>query len=121
MKVELKVSDKVTITAEGETQLDVFEQLGTLQEVFGERSCGKCDNTNLTFRVRRVTKGKAEYIYPELQCRSCYAKLTFGQKMEDKTLFPHRKNDDGTPKGMRKDGKSSRGWVIFNKETNTEE
>lgn len=114
MKVEVKVSDRVTVTAEGETQLQVFEQLGTMQEVFGEKECGKCKKTDLTFRVRKVTKGKQEFVYPELQCRSCWAKLTFGQKMEDKTLFPHRKNEDGSEKGKR-------GWVVYNKETQQEE
>jgi hypothetical protein len=116
MKVNFKVNNKVTVTAEGETQLEVFEQLGSLQEVFGEEKCGKCGGDSLAFRVRHVTDGKKEYTYPEMQCRSpkCFAKLSFGQQMESKNLFPKRKNEDGTEKGKR-------GWVIYNKETGKEE
>lgn len=130
MKVEYKLNDRVTVVGEGDTQLEVFETLATLEEVFGDRECGKCGSRNLGFRVRHVQDGKKEYTYPEMKCNECHAKLAYGQ-MEGGKLFPVRferkdgeyvkVNDKNVPLGKKKDGKWSYGWVKFNKETNKEE
>ena len=126
MQVSVKLNNRVTVTAEGEKHTDLFHQLVALQEVFNDGGCGKCKSENLSYRIRKTTdeKGKKEYLYYELTCLACYAKLTFGQS-ENGALFPVRyqreegeylkdANGKNVPKG-------NRGWVKFNKETNKEE
>lgn len=126
MKVELKVSNAVTITAEGESQLDVFKNLASMQEIFGEKKCGKCHGVDLVFRVRNVKDGKKEYEYPELHCsnKDCRAKLSYGQ-MEGGSLFPVRYERKDSENVKDKDGKNivvgSWGWKRYNKETGKEE
>lgn len=124
MRVEYKVNDKAVIVAEGETQLEVFQNLASMQEIFGESHCGKCGSEHINFRVRNVKDGKKEYTYPEMQCQKCWAKLAYGQ-MEGGALFP--------VKFMREEGeylkdangklipKGTKGWVKFNKDTGKEE
>ena len=51
MKVT-KTIGNLTVEFEGETQKDIFKQLSVLEEVFGEKVCGKCGSTNLRFVVR---------------------------------------------------------------------
>lgn len=125
LKVETKVNSKTTVVAEGETPLDVFTTLATLQELFGEEKCGKCGCENLTYRVRTVGEGKKTYTYPELVCQNweCRAKLSYGQ-MENGGLFPVRYvREDG--ENVKVDGKNvvkgSWGWVKFNRDTGKEE
>lgn len=126
MKVSVKLNDRVTVEGEGETQLDVFRNLASMQEVFGESSCQKCNSSNLQFVVRRVQDGKKEYEYPELRCKGdkCYAKLSFGT-MEGGQLFPvrHERKDgeylkDENGKNIPR-GKN--GWVRWNFDTKKEE
>lgn len=123
MKVEYRISPRATVVAEGDTQLDVFTSLASMQEIFGESKCGKCDSEDIQFKIRTVKDGKKEYTYPEMQCRKCWAKLSYGQ-MEGGALFPVRY--------LREDGeyvkvddklvpKGTRGWVKYNKETGKEE
>lgn len=126
MQVQIKLNDRVTIVADAEKHTELFSQLVALQEVFNDGGCGKCNKTNLQYRVRKATdeKGKKEYLYYELVCSNCYAKLTFGQS-DDGVLFPIRyqreegeylkdANGKNLPKGVR-------GWVKYNKETGKEE
>lgn len=126
MQVQHKINDKITIVVDGDTQLDVFQKLARMGEVFGETHCAKCKKDNISFRVRNVKDGKKEYNYPELVCNNsdCRAKLTFGT-MEGGELFPVRfernegeyvkdKNGKNVPKGTW-------GWVIYNRETGKEE
>ena len=114
----------VTLLADGENPLEIFEKLAMLQEVFCEDKCGKCGNTALSYRVRKVQDGKKEYTYPELGCNKCYAKLTFGQS-DDGRLFPVRYQRKDKEYIKDKDGrnipKGSNGWVKYNKETGKEE
>jgi hypothetical protein len=128
LKVQLRVSPTVHVVAEGETQMDVFQQIAEMQEVFGEQKCGKCGCTDLSYRVRKVPDGKkSEFSYPELVCQNkdCWAKLSFGQAKEDGKLFPVRFERDGKEYKKDANGKNirrgSNGWVKFNKETNKEE
>lgn len=119
-----KTYGKTTITADGSTQLEVFTNIASMEEVFCESKCGKCNSEEINFRVRNVTEGKKEYVYPEMVCKKCYAKLTFGQS-EGGKLFPVRfEREDGEYK-KGPDGKNiqkgSHGWVKYNKETGKEE
>lgn len=132
LKVSRRLNDAVTVVAEGDTQLDVFKQLASLGEVFGEQCCQKClakgktveQASNIEFRVRTVIDGKKSYEYPELSCKTCYAKFTFGQS-EGGSLFPvrHERKDGEFVKDANgaRIMKGTKGWTIFNKQTGKEE
>lgn len=90
MKVQAKISPQIIIEIEGSTQKDVFDQLATSSEVFGEKCCGMCKGTDISFGKRIV--GTDEYY--ELVCKTakCGAKLSMGQSKKNKgELFPIRK------------------------------
>jgi hypothetical protein len=90
MKVKYKVSDKLEFELEGGGQKEVFKELATIQEIFGEEKCGVCGSTNLRFVVRNVESND----YFELRCVNCSALLAFGQHKKGGTLFPKRKDDN---------------------------
>ena len=90
MKVTKKIGN-LTIEFEGETQKDIFKQLSSLEEVFGETTCGKCGSENLRFVVRE-NDGNEFY---ELRCLDCGAKLSFGSHKKGCCLFPRRKDAEG--------------------------
>ena len=69
MKVTCQVSDALAFELDAKDQTDVFEQLSSLQEVFGETTCGKCGKTDLRFVVRENDGNK----FYELRCKSCGA------------------------------------------------
>lgn len=135
LTVEKRINDSTTVVAQGETQLDVFNQLASMQEVFGERECAKCGDPYIQYRTRKASKGKGksakEFYYPELVCTNpkCRAKLSYGQA-EGGLIFPIRyeretNEDDVTVYVKDENGrnipKGKWGWVIYNKETGKEE
>lgn len=129
MLAELQVTNKLKVTASGDNPLELFKELSTLQEIFGEGSCKKCikdkkPGTNLTYRIREVPDGKKVYTYPELVCQDCWAKFTFGQSDEG-ALFPVRYLREGKEYKKDADGKNipkgEKGWVRYNKDTGKEE
>lgn len=93
MKLKYKVSDKLEFELEGAGQKEVFKELATIQEIFGEEKCGLCGSTNFKFVVRNVDGND----YYELRCSDtkCKAILAFGQHKKGGTLFPKRKDDNG--------------------------
>jgi hypothetical protein len=101
MKVRLTYG-KVQIEGEGDTQKDVFKQLAALTEVFRDEPCGLCGKSDCVLTVRRVpdpkSKGKKEFEYFERRCLTpkCGGRLAYGQHNEGGSLFPKRKNDDGS-------------------------
>jgi hypothetical protein len=109
---------RITVTLEGKTQTDLFEQLAQFQEVFENTVCernGKRSD-NVRFVVREDDEANKYY---ELVCQDSdkelwHAKLAFGQHKKGGTLYPKRKDKDGT---WLKNG----GWVKFNKEKGVEE
>jgi hypothetical protein len=120
MQAQLKVSPNVIVTAQGDTQADVFRQLAEMQEIFGQAKCGKCGCTELRFVVREVD-GNSFY---ELRCtnKECRAVLTFGQNRDGAkkgNLFPHvRENTKGTIMGLTPgDWLPDGGWLRYNSET----
>lgn len=120
MQVQMKVSNNVIVTAEGEKQTEVFEELAQLQEIFGEGKCGKCGSTELRFVVRQVEDDK----YYELRCTKCYATLSYGSKKKPAgNLFPHRKENDNESimGGKLKSGDKlpNQGWLIYDSKTKT--
>ncbi len=125
MKVQVRVSPTTVITAEADNQLDLFKQLASLTEVFGEPACAKC-GSEYAYRVRTVGEGKKQYSYAECVCKNkdCRSKLAFGQS-EDGALFPKRYvQKDGEyvlNENGRKTVKGSWGWAAYNKESGEEE
>lgn len=100
MKVRYEISDKMTIEIEGQTQKGIFEELGTLQEVFGEDTCGKCKSQSVRFQVRVVN----DNTFYELKCNDCGAALSYGCHKKGDTLFPKRKDSEGN-------WLDNKGWV----------
>lgn len=102
MKVIRHLSPLVSLEVEGETQLAVFDEISKNTEVFGIDECGKCKGHDIRYVTREVVKeekGKSKtYTYRELRCQNkdCKARLAFGQHQEGSTLFPKRKNEDGS-------------------------
>jgi hypothetical protein len=106
---------RFAVEFEGAGHKDIWAQIGSFQEVFEEPCCGKCQNDDLRFVVRKTTDGKKEYDYHELRCVKCGAKLAFGIMNDGSgSLFPKRKDKDGKAVGTR-------GWVKWNPETEKEE
>ena len=105
MKIK-KTIGNLTVEFEGETQKDIFKQLSSLEEVFGESVCGKCESGNLRFVVRE-NDGNEFY---ELRCLECGGKLAFGAHKQGGGLFPRRKDADG---GWLTD----KGWQRWNPKT----
>jgi hypothetical protein len=111
MKVTYQ-SGKLTASFECDTQKDLFAQLSSFQEVFGQEACGKCGCSNLSFIVRENDGNE----YHELRCDSpeCRAKLSYGVNKKGGGLFPRRKDSDGN-------WLPDSGWVKWNPKTKTAE
>jgi hypothetical protein len=116
MTLKLNMRSPVgTFQIEGQTQMEVFEAIATIQEVFSEDRCGLCGCEDLKYVVRTVEKFK----FPELHCLNiaCQARLSFGQNQEPLkgSLFPIRKLMDKTCQPNRKKGKYGKhnGWTKY--------
>ena len=83
---------------------DAFKELAIFQEVFDETNCQLCKNDDLQFVVRTVDNND----YYELRCKSCFAKLAFGQHKSGGSLFPKRKLASG------EFDKENKGWHKWN-------
>jgi len=91
MKLKYKVNDKLELELDGNGQKEIFKELATIQEIFGEEKCGICGSSNIKFVVRTVEGND----YYELRCADCVAILSFGQHKKGETLFPKRKDEQG--------------------------
>ena len=91
MKALYNVNGKLQFEVEGSGQKELFKELATIQEIFGEEKCSACNKTNIRFVVRNVESND----YYELRCNDCGSVLSFGQYKKGATLFPKRKDDDG--------------------------
>jgi len=111
MQIQFKVNPKLIITLEGDKETDVFEQLASVQEVFGQNTCGKCGCEDCKFVVRSE---KEENKYYEMRCPQCHAALSFGCHKKGGGLFPKRKDEEGKWIG-------SNGWGQWNPETKKKE
>ena len=94
MKVKYKANDKLEFELEGSGQKEVFKELALIQEIFSEDKCGLCGCSSIKFVVRNVDAND----YYELRCTEpkCGATLAFGQHKKGGTLFPKRKDDEGS-------------------------
>lgn len=91
MKALYNVNNKLQFEVEGKGQKEIFKELATIQEIFGEETCGSCKKDNIKFIVRNVEDND----YYELRCNECGSSLSFGQHKKGGTLFPKRKDDQG--------------------------
>ena len=91
-RVSRNLGNGITVHAEGESIKETFHSLARLMECFGEKKCGCCGGTNLSYRVREVKSDDEDFEFCELVCQnsSCRAKLEFGLKKDGKTLYPKR-------------------------------
>ena len=109
MKANFKVN-KLSVEFEADSVREIWKQLSTFQEVFGETSCGKCGSENLRFVVRENDGNE----YYELRCVNCGARLAFGAHKKGGGLFPKRKDSDGN-------WLPDSGWVKWNPKTEKNE
>lgn len=107
MKLKYKVSDRLEFEVDGTGQKEVFKELATIQEIFGEEKCGSCNKNNIRFVVRNVEDND----YYELRCSDCGSILAFGQHKKGGTLFPKRKDDEGNYL-------PNKGWHKWTKDSN---
>jgi len=97
MKIKLKASSKVILEAEGDTHVDLFTDIASMQEVFSEEQCGCCNSSNIRFVARQ--NADEDWFY-EMKCREikCRATLQFGSRKKPKgSLYPKRRWDALSP------------------------
>lgn len=108
MKLTKVVKPGLSIEVDGDNNKDLFENLASLEEVFGEQSCGKCKKGNFRHIVRVVDDNK----FYEIVCLSCGAKLSYGSHKKGGTLFPKRKdNEEGSVTGEGNKYLPDKGWL----------
>jgi len=101
---------RISAELEGDSQRDLFAQIGKFQEVFEEDACSKCGHDHVRFVVRTVDDNQ----YYELRCSNCGARLSFGANKQGGGLFPRRKDSDGS-------WLPDNGWVKWNPKTEKNE
>ena len=82
---------------------DSIKALSEYQEVFAERTCGKCGSEEIAYEHRLHDSND----YYSLKCRNCGARLDFGQHKTGGTLFAKRKLENGEY------DKEHRGWYSW--------
>lgn len=89
----------IQVESEGDAK-EVFKELASAAEVFGQHTCGKCKSKDVQPVVREIDGNT----YYEMRCHSCGHAMGFGQRKIDGALYPRRKDKDGNwlPNG---------GWV----------
>jgi hypothetical protein len=97
-------NQRINVEIDSDSVKETFKKLAEFQEVFDEAICQLCNKDDLQFIVRTVDGND----YHELKCRNCFAKLAFGQHKVGGSLFPKRKNSDGS---FDKENKGWHKWV----------
>jgi len=119
MKVTVKCGSGF-VEANGESHAELWEQLASLAEAFGERVCGKCQNEEIRHVVRENDGGDKFY---ELHCQNskCRARLRMSVTKKEKQFFPKRKAGKDDASGLE-EGKwlPNNGWMRFDKDLNKE-
>jgi hypothetical protein len=92
MKVQRKINQSTIVEADGQTVMELFEQLSQLEEIFRSGPCGLCKGTQIGFRTRENAGVK----FHEALCLGCGAAFAFGTKKAPAgVLFPQRKDAEG--------------------------
>jgi hypothetical protein len=96
-------SGRLMFRVDAESPKQLFRSIAELQSVFeADTKCGCCEGVNLRPSVRNVQDND----YYELLCEDCNASLSFVQTRNGHTLFPKRKDSDGTLL-------PNRGWKVW--------
>jgi hypothetical protein len=78
---------------------DAFMKVGMLQEAFeSDTICGLCQSPHIKLEMRHAQ----DYVFYELRCNECTARLEFGQAKMGGGLF-----------AKRRDYPDSKGWYIY--------
>lgn len=85
-------NQRLNVEIDSDSVKETFKKLAEFQEVFDESHCQLCNHEDLQFVVRTVDGND----YHELKCKNCFAKLAFGQHKSGGSLFPKRKNSEGS-------------------------
>lgn len=112
---------EVVVTQEVKNQLELFEFIADMQDVFGNTVCVRNGQSSSSVKLR-VRQDEEENKYYEMFCysadrdnRECQgARKSFGCHKSGKTLFPKGKDKDGAYL-------PNNGWMKWNKETQKEE
>lgn len=107
MNLQFKVGDRIIVTLDPGKQKDLFKQMASAHEVFGEKCCGLCKSKDVYFAWRTSSRVEGKkvttYEFPEMRCSNteCGARLTYGTINDDTgTLFPQRRLlPNGKPPG----------------------
>ena len=110
MKAHYKVSDRLVFEVDTDSQKDMFRQLASIDEVFGDNTCPLTKSgqpsDKVIFSVRKDKEGNE---YFERKCTEApYAALSYGQHKNTKTLFPRRKDSEGN-------WMDNKGWFVWKK------
>lgn len=114
LKAIYEVKKGLRFEVEGKEQRDVFEQLSSIQEVFGEEVCGLCGKNNLQFVTRTVEDNN----FYEIKCKDCSGKLALSQNKKGGSLYPVRRLKDGLPAKVDDEGPfdfKTKGWHHYDK------
>lgn len=116
----------ITLKVDGASQKELFRNLASATEVFGESECGICGSKNIRIVWRTVMKQEGRqmknYEYPEWHCMQpdCRARLAMSLNNDNSgTLYPKRALEKGTgrPLKVSEDKKgadySTNGWSKF--------
>jgi hypothetical protein len=107
-----------TFEVEGNGHAEIWEQLASLAEAFGEKKCGKCNSEDIRHVVRENEGGDKFY---ELHCQNCRARLRMSVTKKDKQFFPKRKAGKDDASGLAEGTYlPHNGWMKFDKASNKE-
>lgn len=126
LKAQLKFK-KLWLEVTADTQKELFTSIAGLTDVFSEEKCGLCGSEDIKPIVRKSSKGKQEFEYPEYHCQNpqCLARLTICLN-NDKSgnMYAQRrltdKNEPATGSKVGKYGKHN-GWTKFKGDTKSDE
>jgi hypothetical protein len=113
---------RFSIELEQEDIKALWEQMDQVGELFDDKCCGICGNTNIFPRVRKVGEGNRSFSYYELTCKDvkCRARLSYGQHSEGGTIFPKRHIDAEGNEVDKTVYPKTRGWHKWSKKGDEE-
>lgn len=92
-----------------QNRYEAWATIAMIQEIFEEPACGDCGSPDYRFVVRTSKnrdETKADYVFYELHCDNCSAKLEFGVTPDGKRMWPKRRDKD-------KNEIPNRGWTRY--------
>lgn len=114
-KATFTVRPGLIVEVEAATQLELFAELASAAEVFGEAACGLCGCK----AVYPIHRHSGKYEFEEWACPECGARLSMGRTMEGGRLFPVRAlTAEGKPDREHGTRGTHRGWTKYRGESN---